>query len=95
MFLSRETDIKLCQNYTNTVKYKILYKTDHIQQTFKDTARPLVEVLVKYGLYTDYIRNIICNFIYQKSEILSLLWDMVVFRLVLYLLNMFCLVIRM
>ena len=32
MFLSRETDIKLCQNYTNTVKYKILYKTDHIQQ---------------------------------------------------------------
>ena len=33
MFLSREIDIKLCQNYTKTFICKILYKTtDHIQQ---------------------------------------------------------------
>ena len=38
MFLSREIDIKLCQNYTKTylymkdVVYVSQYKTDHIQQ---------------------------------------------------------------
>ena len=37
MFLSREIDIKRCQNYTKTYIYKILYKirsikTDNIQQ---------------------------------------------------------------
>ena len=35
MFLSREIDIKLCQNYTKTGLCQILYKScskDHIQQ---------------------------------------------------------------
>ena len=32
MFLSREIDIKLCQNYTKTYKYKILYKIRSIKQ---------------------------------------------------------------
>ena len=35
MFLSREIDKKLCQNYTKTYIFKILYKIrsiDHIQQ---------------------------------------------------------------
>ena len=32
MFLSREIDIKLCQNYTKTYMYQILYKIRSIKQ---------------------------------------------------------------
>ena len=32
MFLSREIDIKLCQNYTKTYIYQILYKSCSIKQ---------------------------------------------------------------
>ena len=33
MFLSREIEIKLCQNYTKTFIYQILYKIRSIKQT--------------------------------------------------------------
>ena len=32
MFLSREIDIKLCENYTKTYIYQILYKNCSIKQ---------------------------------------------------------------
>ena len=32
MFLSREIEIKLCQNYTKTYIYQILYKSRSIKQ---------------------------------------------------------------
>ena len=35
------------------------------------------------------------NYIRSKPEILRLLWDIVVFRLVAYLLNMICLILQL
>jgi len=60
MFLSREIDIKMCQNYTKTHKCKIWYKILNFKQIilskyatnlktvshYNDTALPLVGVLV-------------------------------------------------
>ena len=58
-----------------------------------DTALPLAKVPVtSYGLLGLYV--IILSTIGSKLEILRLLWDIVVFRLVSYLLNMICLIKR-
>ena len=57
MFMSQEIDIKLCQNYTKSYSYEILYKIRSIKQTIfnnywsrdtrdNDTALLLGEVLV-------------------------------------------------
>ena len=39
MFLSREIDIKLCQNYTKTYKYKIWYKIQSLKQIIEKNER--------------------------------------------------------
>ena len=52
MFLSREIDIKLFQNYTKTYIYQILYKLRHFQ---------IGCVIVEYDLFntTNLIQNLI------------------------------------
>ena len=64
MFLSREIDIKLCQNYTKTYIYQISYKSCSIKQTiFNNYATNL-----KTTIYHRIIDNIICNNIIKNSQ---------------------------
>ena len=53
MFLSREIDIKLCQNYTKTYIYQILYKIRSIKQIiFNNYATNLKTTISQIGLGT-------------------------------------------
>jgi len=120
MVLSREIDIKLCQNYTKTYVSKIYVRITWPElphnpwqcsilvtwyrrgERDNNTALPLVAVLVTWSGRI----NIIINYIYWNKKLLNsnnirstpeffrLLWDIVVFRLVAYLLNMICLILR-
>ena len=79
MFLSREIDVKLCQNYTKTYVCKIFIR---ISITWPELLPMTVQ-------YTGHVIQT-----GDTHEFFRLLWDIVVFRLVTYLLNMVCLILR-
>ena len=78
MFLSREIDIKLCQNYTKSYIYQISYKSCNIKQTiFNNYATNLkttishrrskrisdLLLLKNLNLYFPFLKDIIDNII--------------------------------
>ena len=62
MFLSREIDIKLCQNYTKTNIYQISYKKCNIKQTlFNNYATNLKTTISHRSLRISDMYNMICT----------------------------------
>ena len=48
MFLSREIEIKLCQNYTKSYIYQILYKIRSIKQTIFNKYATNLKTTISY-----------------------------------------------
>jgi len=77
MFLSRETDIKLCQNYTKNHIYSILYKSCSIKQIifhkYKTNLKTTIShrnlrisgllLLLSFNFYFAFLIDIIDNII--------------------------------
>ena len=62
MFLSREIDIKLFQNYTKTYIYQILYKSCSIKQIIFNIYATNLKTTIPQE--PEAIRNNIINYIY-------------------------------
>ena len=55
MFLSREFDIKLCQNYTKIHKYATLYKKVFINRSYSAITQPIWKRLYPTGAWESII----------------------------------------
>ena len=95
MFLSREIDIKLYQNYTKCiyVRYTSVSRNNSLQWQ--------CSILVMWWRHVTIILHCHCLKYWWHSnnnrstpEFLRLLWNIVFFRLVAYLLNMIFLILR-
>ena len=96
MFLSREIDIKLYQNYTK----RIYVRYTSVSRN-KNSLQWQCSILVMWWRHVTIILHCHCLKYWWHSnnnrstpEFLRLLWNIVFFRLVAYLLNMIFLILR-
>ena len=54
MFLSRENDIKLCQNYTKSYIYQISYKICSIKQTIFNKYATNMKMTISQFLFGNF-----------------------------------------
>ena len=99
--LSQEIDIKRCQGYNSYIFTGVWESQICSYYNFSF----LIDIIYNIITYSPYsLNNVMGNFSQckkiknynrSKPEILRLLWDIIVFTLVAYLLNMICLILQL